>query len=93
MELTKEKAASVLAITRYDYKVLRVMKLGERIAHQKKLEANNHHTAVLIVDAVVQGNEKVLDGLLAIEALHNEQGDLSHQMYEFRNWLSTLLVK
>ena len=93
MELTKEKAASVLAITRYDYKVLRVMKLGERIAHQKKLEANNYHTAVLIVDAVVQGNEKVIDCLLAINALHVEQGDLSHQMYEFRNWLSTLLVK
>ena len=93
MELTKEKAASVLAITRYDYKVLRVMKLGERIAHQKKLKADNHHTAVLIVDAVVQGNEKVLDGLLAINALHVEQGSMNYEMQHFRDWLSTLLVK
>ena len=93
MELTREKAAKVLAITHYDYKVLRVMKLGLRIAHQKKLEADNQHTAILIVDAVVQGNEKVLDGLLAIEALHVEQGSMSYEMQHFREWLSTLLVK
>ena len=93
MLLNTEKAASVLAITGLDYYKLRGLPLGERIAFQKKLKADNHHTAVLIVDAVVQGNEKVLDGLLAINALHVEQGDLSHQMYEFRNWLSTLLVK
>ena len=93
MELTREKTAKVLAITHYDYKVLRRLPLGERIAHQKKLEAVNEHTAVLIVDAVVQGNEKVLDGLLAVEALHTELGHINTEMLQFRKWLATLLVK
>ena len=93
MLLSTEKAASVLASTGLDYYKLRGLPLGERIAVQKKLEADNEHTAVLIVDAVVQGNEKVLDGLLAIEALHVEQGSMSYEMQHFREWLSTLLVK
>ena len=58
MLLSTEKAASVLAITGLDYYKLRGLPLGERIAVQKKLEADNEHTAVLIVDAVVQGNER-----------------------------------
>lgn len=84
---------TVLSQTGYTEEQIKTFYLRERLALQKGLENDNKHTAVLIVDAVVQGNEKVKEGLLVVTEFHLEFGELTHELFEFRNWLSTLLVK
>lgn len=85
-------SAEIQAITGYNCNEIVNFTLGERIAAQKELEAKNYHTAVLIIDAITQGNAKVLDGLMVIEALHQELGEMTYEMQQFRKWLATLLV-
>lgn len=80
-------------VTGYTEEQIKNFKLPERIAAQDKLTAQSEHTAVLLIDAVTQGNFRVKNALLAVHAIHAEQGDMSYEMQHFRDWLSTLLVK
>lgn len=84
---------TVKDVTGYTEEQIKNFKLPERIAVQDKLTAENAHTAVLLIDAVNQGNIKVAEALLAVHAIHAEQSDMSYEMQHFRDWLSTLLVK
>lgn len=84
---------TVLETTGYTEEQIKAFNLPVRLATQAKLTAGNEHTSVLVINAVVQGNEKVKEGLLVIANFQMEFGELSHEMFEFRNWLSSLLVK
>lgn len=72
---------------------IEALNLPQRIQLQKEMEDKNQHTNVLIVDAIIQKNTKVLESLLIVADFHAQEGYLNHTLYEFRNWLSTLLVK
>lgn len=84
---------TVKQITGHEADEIKKMTLPKRIQLQDKLTNENQHTVVLIVDAVVQNNIKVLEGLFVIYAFQQELGELTHELYEFRKWLATLLVK
>ena len=84
---------TVKDVTSYTEEQIKNFKLPQRIAAQDKLENENRHTAVLLIDAVNQGNVKVVEALLAVHAIHVEQCSMSYEMQHFRDWLSTLLVK
>ena len=84
---------TVHSITGYTVEQIKGFTFPQRIAVQDQMALNNYHTAVLVVDAVTQDNPKVLNALISVAELHLELGSLSHELYEYRNWLSTLLIK
>jgi hypothetical protein len=58
----------------------------------RTLKAENKLTAMLIVRAVMQNNQSVVQGLLSVAAFEAEHTQLSHELYEYRNWLQSLLA-
>lgn len=84
--------STVLGITGYAVEEIKAFTLPQRIAAKNDREAANNVTAMLVIDAVVQGNDKVLESLISLYDLHMESCELDYELSHFRNWLSTLLV-
>lgn len=68
------------------------MSLSERIKFQDKLVDDNNHTGVILVDAVVQSHQTVIEGLSFIVTLASEIGFMTQPMLDLRQQLSKYLT-
>jgi len=60
---------------------------------REDLTAFNNHTAAVLLDAVVQSNQTVMDCLCSLETLHYEMGYGTMEMVQYRAFLDSLLTK
>jgi hypothetical protein len=70
---------------------IKKMRVGDRLALQNQLIKDNEHNAVILVDAVVQSHQTVIEGVCFIETLKNEIGHMTQAMYDMRNQLQAML--
>jgi hypothetical protein len=84
---------TVQQITDYTEIQIKQLSLKNRIDLQDDLTRDNNHTAVILIDAVVQSNQTVIDLICAIYTLQTELGYLPIELATCRNFLSTLLTK
>lgn len=86
----------VIEITGKTEGYIRSTTLPNRIALQKELSAQKEHTAVLLVEAIVRNADlRIKEGLIMVytweKSIEGTNEFLPVQIYEFREWLSSLL--
>lgn len=89
--INTQDSVTVFSETRWTANEIQEMTLPDRIALQDRLTKEDKLTAVLIVDAAVQGKSRILQGLLTVAAFEKEFGSLNEELHNFRNWLQSLL--